>query len=202
VTFPELPNSTLPYPTMVVLRNRKNTQEHQLAFTQAKQAKAKAKAEAKAARVAQAEAQAKDDLAWLQDWVASSAANKFVKAQAKAQAKAEAKAKAEAEAKAKAEAEAEAKAKAEADAKAEMQKKLDNKTNKILYQWQYGTGSMPTMAELAVVIQCYSDAGLPVPDCLTESLCYMLKGLETTSFIQHIPVYENDDADYSYKPWI
>ena len=179
---------------MVVLRNRKNTQEHQVAFTQAKQAKAKAKAEAKAARVAEAEAQAKDDLAWLQDWVASSAANKFVKAQAKAQAKAEAKAKAKAEDKAKAE--------AEAKAKAEMQKKLDNKTNKILYQWQYGTGSMPTMAEIAVLIQCYSDAGLPVPDCLTESLCYMLKGLETTSFIQHIPVYENDDADYSYKPWI
>ena len=172
---------------MVVLRNRKNTQEHQVAFTQAKQAKAKANAEAKAARVAEAEAQAKDDLAWLQDCIATSAKAK-VEANAKAEARAEAR--------------AEAMAEAMAEAKAKIQKKLDNRTDKVLYAWQYGVGSTPTIAELAVLIQCYSDAGLLVPDCLTESLGYMLKDLKTTRYIQNIPVYDDDEADYSYKPWI
>jgi hypothetical protein len=90
----------------------------------------------------------------------------------------------------------------QAKAKAEMQKKLDNKTDKVLYAWQYSVGPTPTITEIALLIQCYSDAGLLVPDCLTESLGYMLKDLKTTRYIQHIPVYEDDEAEYSYKPWI
>ena len=73
-------------------------------------------------------------------------------------------------------------------AKADMQKKLDNKTDKVLYALQYGVGSTPTIAELALLIQCYSDAGLLVPDCLSSSLCYMVN-------------YASGECQ-AYKPWV
>ena len=108
---------------------------------------------------------------------------------------------AEVKAEARVKAEAEAEAKAKAKAKAEMQKKLDNKTDKVLYAWQYSVGPTPTITELAVLIQCYSDADLLVPDFLTTALCNMVKKFKTTnSYVQHIPVYDDKELTSQSGP--
>ena len=165
---------------MVVLRNRKNTQEHQIAFIQAK---AKAKADAKAAMLAEAEAETKAKATKVQDWIVASA-----------------EAKAEPKAKANTEAEAEPMTKAEYNAymslaRANALQHLNSRADEILSKQSVG------LSTVSKLVEDYRIAGLPVPAFLISTIVNGVKKLPTMVYPQVKPCVCATNFRYGQDAW-